>query len=71
MWTKWVTIHESYGLPRAADECRRYLENRGIAVRLFSRQTKRSSHLYWLKVPEQQQRMAEELLRTYKKSLYG
>ncbi len=70
MWTKWVTIHESYGLPRAADECRRYLENRGIRVKLMSRKTKRLGHLYALQVPVEQQRIAEELLRTFKKTLY-
>jgi hypothetical protein len=71
MWTKWVTIHESYGLPRVADDCRRYLESRGVRVRLVSRQTKRSGHLYTLKVPLEQKGIAMELLRTYKNKLYG
>ncbi|MFY0543523.1 hypothetical protein [Brevibacillus sp. H7] len=70
MWTKWVTIHESYGLPRAAQECRRFLENKGIRVRLLSRKTKRAGHLYALQVPVDQQQVAEELLHAYKKSLY-
>jgi hypothetical protein len=68
MWTKWVTIHQSYGVPRAAQECRRYLETNGVRVRLTSRKTKRLGHLYVLQVPVDQRRAAEELLRQFKKS---
>lgn len=69
MWTKWVTIHESYGLPRAAQECRRYLENRGVRVKLYSKKTRRSGHLYGMQVPAEQKQLAESLLLDFKKSL--
>jgi hypothetical protein len=68
MWTKWVTIHQSYGVPRVAQECRRYLETRGVRVNLTSRKTKRSGFLYTLQVPAEQQQTAEELLRQFKRS---
>lgn len=69
MWIKWVTIHESYGLPRVAQECRRYLERQGIRVRLLSRQTKRAGHLYMLQVPSIQEEQAREWLREFKSTL--
>jgi predicted secreted acid phosphatase len=68
MWTKWVTIHQSYGVPRVAQEFIRYLEIKGVRVRLTSRQTRRSGHVYALQVPDDQRQAAEELLRQFKKS---
>ena len=68
MWVKWVTIHESYGLPRVAQECRRYLEGQGIRVRLFSKQTKRAGHLYMLQVPADQEELARSCLLEFKSS---
>ncbi|QRG69639.1 hypothetical protein [Brevibacillus choshinensis] len=68
MWIKWVTIHESYGLPRVAQECRLYLEGKGIRVRLFSKQTKRAGHLYMLQVPSDQEEEARNWLREFKSS---
>lgn len=69
MWIKWVTIHESYGLPRVAQECRRYLEGKGIQVRLYSKQTKRAGHVYTLQVPADQQEEAKFWLREFKSTL--
>ncbi|BAH43103.1 MULTISPECIES: hypothetical protein [Brevibacillus] len=69
MWIKWVTIHESYGLPRIAQECRRYLEMKGIRVRLLSKQTKKAGHVYTLQVPLAQQEQAKVLLRDFKNTL--
>ncbi|GEB31402.1 MULTISPECIES: hypothetical protein [Brevibacillus] len=69
MWTKWVTIHESYGLPRVASECRIYLEMKGIRVRLLSRETKKGGHVYTLQVPISQAAEARERLREFKSGL--
>lgn len=69
MWIKWVTIHESYGLPRVAQECRQYLESRGIQVRLTSKKTKRAGYIYALQVPLSQQELAQELLNAFKETL--
>jgi hypothetical protein len=68
-WTKWVTIHESYGLPRAAQECRTYLENRGIRVKLRIGKSKRDAPIYVLQVPEEEKKEAEALLSRFKKTL--
>ncbi|NGQ97100.1 hypothetical protein G3578_18330 [Brevibacillus sp. SYP-B805] len=68
MWTKWVTIHESYGLPRAAHECRKYLEHQGIRVKLSGR-ARRSVFLYTLQVPQEQKERAISLLSRCKKQL--
>ncbi|UFJ43083.1 hypothetical protein LOK74_11595 [Brevibacillus humidisoli] len=68
MWTRWVTIHTSYGLPRAAQQCRDYLANRGIRVRLYG--TKKGNlHTYHLQVPSTQKERALALLGTYKKRI--
>lgn len=69
MWIKWVTIHESYGLPRIAQECRRYLEGKGVRVRLLSKQTKKAGHLYTLQVPINQQDQAKAWLLDFKNTL--
>lgn len=69
MWIKWVTIHESYGLPRLAQECRQYLESKGIQVRLTSKQTKRAGYVYALQVPYGQQESARRMLRDFKDTL--
>lgn len=69
MWIKWVTIHESYGLPRVAHECRRFLEIKGIQVRLLSKKTKRAGHLYTLQVPNEQQELAKKWLSEFKSTL--
>ncbi|EMT53894.1 MULTISPECIES: hypothetical protein [Brevibacillus] len=69
MWIKWVTIHESYGLPRMANECRHYLEMKGIRVRLLSRKTQRTGHVYVLQVPEKQRDQALEWLHQFKNRL--
>ncbi|ELK43347.1 hypothetical protein D478_03994 [Brevibacillus agri BAB-2500] len=69
MWTKWVTIHESYGLPRVASECRRYLEIKGIRVRLLSRETKKGGYVYTLQVPSSQAAEARQWLREFKSTL--
>lgn len=65
MFTRWVTIHESYGLPRAAQECRHYLEIRGISVRLRG-ESRGSLYYYWIQVPQHQQKLAVELMAQYK-----
>ncbi|MGG1660349.1 hypothetical protein [Brevibacillus sp. NRS-1366] len=69
MWIKWVTIHESYGLPRVAQECRRFLEIKGIQVRLLSKKTKRAGYLYTLQVPIEQQEQAKKWLSEFKSTL--
>ena len=69
MWVKWVTLHESYGLPRIAQELRRYLELKGIRVRLVSKRTRRAGYQYLLQVPKSQQQQAEQFLRSFKDSL--
>ncbi|GED66347.1 hypothetical protein BRE01_00490 [Brevibacillus reuszeri] len=69
MWIKWVTIHESYGLPRVAQECRRFLETKGISVRLTSQKTKRAGYLYMLQVPSKQEEQAKKWLADFKSSL--
>ncbi|MBO8163266.1 MAG: hypothetical protein H0Z34_06000 [Brevibacillus sp.] len=68
MWTRWVTIHQSYGLPRAAQECRDYLANRGIRVRLYGSK-KGALHTYHLQVPSSQKERALALLKAYKKGI--
>ncbi len=67
MWKKWVVIHKSYGLPRAAQECRRYLENKGIRAKI-STEEKRSVFVYRLLVPGEQQEQAEMLLKRFRQS---
>ncbi|MET3290035.1 hypothetical protein EDM56_19160 [Brevibacillus fluminis] len=68
MWTNWVTIHESFGLPRVAQDCRTFLENNGIRVRLqLSR--KQTSVYYLLQVPKAQEGAARELLTRFRKNL--
>lgn len=69
MWTKWVTIHQSYGLPRVAQEFRTYLENRGVRVRLQTGKTKRSAPIYYILVPIDQKKRAETYLADFKKSM--
>ncbi|MDA5108529.1 MULTISPECIES: hypothetical protein [Brevibacillus] len=69
MWIKWRTIHESYGLPRMAQECRRYLETRGVRVRLLAQRTKRAGHVYVLQVPAEEREEAEQWLRRFKQTL--
>ncbi|QQE73018.1 hypothetical protein KDJ56_13815 [Brevibacillus composti] len=69
MWIKWVTIHESYGLPRVAQEYRHYLERRGIHVRLLFRKTRKMSHVYILQVPAEEREQALEWLRMFKARL--
>jgi len=69
MWVKWVTIHESFGLPRAAQELRCFLELEGIRVRLVSRRTKRAGHVYALQVPRAQRKKAEQILYDFRKRL--
>ncbi|CAM3636973.1 MULTISPECIES: hypothetical protein [Brevibacillus] len=69
MWIKWVTIHESYGLPRVAQECRQYLELQGIQVRLVGMRTRRKGHVYKLQVPVEQEEQARERLHTFKSML--
>jgi|GEM_PF-745610 len=70
MWTTWVTIHESYGLPRAAYEFRRHLENAGIRVRVSGR-SRRSVYVYRLQVPRHELDRATLLLDGYKQKLRG
>ena len=65
MLTKWVTIHQSYGLPRAAQECRRYLEHYGIRVQLFG-ERRGNVYLYVIQVPKGQKEKAMEVLAKYK-----
>lgn len=69
MWVKWVTIHESYGLPRIAQELRQFLERKGITVRLVSHRTRRAGHLYTLQVPKSQLEQAEHHLNAFKNTL--
>jgi len=69
MWIKWTTIHESYGLPRMAQECRRYLETKGISVRIMSKKTKRAGYHYMLQVPLEQEEQARKWLSEFKSSL--
>lgn len=68
MFTRWVTIHESYGLPRAAQEYRQYLETRGISVRLQG-ERRGSLYYYWIQVPRPLQKRAVELMVQYKQGL--
>lgn len=68
MFTKWVTIHQSYGLPRAAQEYRRYLENNGIQVQLYG-ENRGSVYFYYIQVPEKQKTKALEILNKYKQGL--
>lgn len=68
MWTKWKTIHRSFGLPRAAHACRSYLETRGVPVRLVGRR-RGSLFVYILQVPEGQQALARQLLERCKQDL--
>ncbi|MED4908553.1 hypothetical protein [Brevibacillus centrosporus] len=68
-WIKWVTIHESYGLPRVAQECRRYLESQGIRVRINFKQTKRAGHVYMLQVPADQEELARICLQAFKDAI--
>ncbi len=68
MFTKWVTIHESYGLPRAAQECRGFLEHHGVKVRLFG-ETKGALYYYSIQVPHKQRKKAVEMLEKYKQRL--
>lgn len=65
MWVKWIAIHESYGLPRAAQECRQYLENQGIRVKISTRE-RRSVFVYRLLVPSEQKEQAEMLLKRFR-----
>lgn len=69
MWIKWVTIHESYGLPRVAQECRQYLELQGIQARLIGKRTRRKGHVYKLQVPVEQEEQARERLHMFKSML--
>ncbi|GAA4710614.1 hypothetical protein [Brevibacillus fulvus] len=69
MWTKWISLHRSYGFPRAAEECRVYLENNGVRVRLKLKRNKRATVLYILQVPKESHRRAKELLAQFKKTL--
>lgn len=65
MLTKWVTIHQSYGLPRVAQECRRFLENHGIRVQLFG-ESRGHLYLYFLQVPHEQKHHAMEILAKFR-----
>ncbi|MED1783368.1 hypothetical protein P4V43_16245 [Brevibacillus fortis] len=69
MWIKWVTVHESYGLPRIVQEYRSYLEMKGISVRLLFRQTKKAGHVYTLQVPLAHEEQAKALLRDFQNTL--
>jgi hypothetical protein len=69
MWIKWVTIHESYGLPRVAQECRQFLELQGIQVRLITKKNKRTGLVYQLQVPSTVQERARERLLAFKRSM--
>lgn len=69
MWTKWVILHHSYGLPRVAMECRTYLENRGIRVKLRMGRSKRATSKYYLLVPKGQKAQAEAHLADFRKGL--
>ncbi|MFM1651395.1 hypothetical protein ACI7RC_04730 [Brevibacillus sp. B_LB10_24] len=68
MWTTWTTIHESYGLPRAANDLRQYLELNGIRVRL-SNQKQGTLRSYSLQVPIHQKENALLLLGQYKRTI--
>lgn len=68
MWTNWVTIHESFGLPRVAQDCRTFLEHNGIRVR-FQLNRKQAMIYYTLQVPQPQEHAARELLTRFRKNL--
>ncbi|MGD8191752.1 hypothetical protein ACQCN2_17360 [Brevibacillus ginsengisoli] len=69
MLTKWVTIHQSYGLPRAAQEFRRYLEHHGIQTQLLVK-SKGNVSLYVIQVPQSQKEKALKVLEKYKQGLH-
>lgn len=68
MLIKWVTIHQSYGLPRAAYECRKHLENHGVRVQL-SVVSRGSVYVYMIRVPQAQKEKAIEILEKFKQGL--
>ena len=65
MLTKWVAIHESYGLPRAAHTLRLYLENQGIRVKITTKE-RRSIYVYRVLVAAEQKERAELLLQQFR-----
>lgn len=69
MWTRWVTIHQSYGLPRVAQDCRQFLELKGIQVKVVAKRTKRNGHVYSLRVPSSQQEQAKKWLHLFKQTM--
>ncbi|MGE5703976.1 MAG: hypothetical protein ACM32O_15745 [Clostridia bacterium] len=69
MWTKWVTIHQSFGVPRAAQDCRTYLEQHGIYARIQMNRRKQMISTYWIQVPRDQEKQARELLTHFRKNL--
>lgn len=65
MLTRWVVIHESYGLPRAAQELRRYLESQGIRVKITTNKRK-SGFVYRLLVAAKQKEQAVRYLQHFR-----
>ncbi|WP_134682938.1 hypothetical protein [Brevibacillus migulae] len=65
MLTKWIAIHESYGLPRAAQALRLYLENQGIRVKITTKE-KRSIYVYQVLVAAEQKERATLLLKQFR-----
>jgi hypothetical protein len=68
LWTNWVSIHQSFGLPRVAQDCRAYLEHNGIRVR-FQMNRKQTITSYYLLVPKAQEQDARELLTHFRRNL--
>ncbi|WP_232699258.1 SPOR domain-containing protein [Brevibacillus daliensis] len=69
MWTKWVIVHQSYGLPRAADEYRRRLKLAGITCKVTGKKRGGALYLYQVQVPIEEKERALSLLAEIKREL--
>ncbi|QDX93334.1 hypothetical protein EEL32_09380 [Brevibacillus laterosporus] len=68
MWVKWVSIHQSYGLPRAAEDYRQRLRLAHIRSRITSKKSG-ATYVYNLQVPIAEKDRALQVLHTMKKEM--